>query len=258
LPFPDNDGLTGREVVAWYYNQNTRWHGGKNEAVLNIKKWPIEKNHGPFRAGMCVRDMEKGLFEGIQEHPWQNDTTVSKWFYQPDHPVRTVNSVVDMLVDIVSKNGNLLLNVPPRPDGSLDEAHKRHLVELGQWMKVNGEAIYATRPWEQYGEGPTAVAEGHFGDNKLGLTAKDIRFTRSKDGNTIYAILMDWPGNGAQVDIKALGSGNHDRKVSGVTLLGNDGPLKWTQGNDALGVQMPDARPCEHAYALKIVLKGDK
>jgi alpha-L-fucosidase len=207
---------------------------------------------------MCVRDMEQGLLDGIQEHPWQNDTTVSKWFYQPDHPVRTVNSVVDMLVDIVSKNGNLLLNVPPRADGSLDEAHKQHLVELGLWMKTNGEAIYATRPWKQYGEGPTAVAEGHFGDNKLGLTARDIRFTRSKDGNAVYAILMDWPGDGAKIDIKALGGANHDRKVRSVTLLGNDGPLKWTQGNDALHVQMPDARPCEHAYALKVVLKGNK
>ncbi|MHC4402359.1 MAG: alpha-L-fucosidase [Planctomycetota bacterium] len=97
LPFPDNDGLTGREVVAWYYNQNTRWHNGVNEAVLNIKKWPPETNHGPFRAGMCVRDMEKGLLDGIQEAPWQNDTTVSAWFYQQNKPVRSVNSVVDML-----------------------------------------------------------------------------------------------------------------------------------------------------------------
>ena len=252
LPFPDDDGLTGRKVVAWYYNQNAKWHGGKLEAVQNIKKWP--RGHGAFRAETCVRDMEKGLLGGIQEYPWQNDTTVSAWFYQPGKAVRSVNSVVDMLVDIVSKNGNLLLNIPPRPDGTLDDAHKRFLAELGKWMKVNGEAIYSTRPWKQYGEGPTAVKEGNFNDNKLGLTARDIRFTRSKDGKVVYAILMAWPGDGASVSIEALGLGNNKRVIRSVGLLGHEGDLKWSQSAKALTVDLPAARPCEHAYALKVVL----
>ena len=252
LPFPKDDGLVGRKVVAWYYNQNKQWHDGRLEAVMNVKKWPVAKNHGPFSADMCVRDMEKGLLGGIEEYPWQNDTTISSWFYQPTKPVRSVNSVVDMLIDIVAKNGNLLLNVPPRPDGTLDEAHKKHLVELGQWMKVNGEAIYATRPWKQYGEGPTTVTEGHFGDNKLGLTAKDLRFTRSKDGWIVYAILMDWPGGGAMVDIKAF-AGTDATEIRQVTLLGHDGPLKWTRNKEGLHVSMPRNKPCEHAFSIRIV-----
>jgi len=103
---------------------------------MNLKKLPVAKNHGPFRADMCVRDMEKGLLGGIEEYTWQNDTTVSSWFYQPTKQVRSVNSVVDMLINIVAKNGNLLLNVPPHPDGTLVEAHKKHLVELGRWMSL--------------------------------------------------------------------------------------------------------------------------
>lgn len=252
LPFPDDDGLPGREVAAWYYNQNRRWNGGRLEAVLNVKKWPLRKNHGPFRAGMCVRDMEKGLLEGIQPHPWQNDTTVSSWFHRPDEPVRPVNSTVDMLVDIVSKNGNLLLNIPPRADGTLDAAHREHLAGLGRWMKINGEALYATRPWKQFGEGPTAVLEGHMNDRQLGLGAEDIRFTSSKDGGTLYAIFMDWPGDDAEVVIRALGREGAGRAIKQVVLLGHDDTLDWHQGKMALQVRLPARSPCDHAVSLKV------
>ncbi len=255
LPFGDDYGLTGRKLVAWYYNQNMKWHDGKLEAVLNIKKW--NSGHGPFRDGMCVRDMEQGLLDGIQHNPWQNDTTVSKWFYQPEIPLRSVNSVVDMLIDIVSKNGNLLLNIPPKPDGTLDEPSKKFLKELGQWMKINSQAIYATRPWTTYGEGPTAIQGGAFGDHKLGLTAKDIRFTRSKDGKTVYALLMDWPGDAAVVGIESLGRNNHQRRIKSVHLMGHNGPLKWTQSSKVLTVHMPHTKPCNHAYALMIEVQNE-
>ena len=101
---------------------------------------------------------------------------------------------------------------------------------------------------------PTAVAEGHMNDNRLGLTGADIRFTRSKDDNTVFAILMDWPGDGQEVDIKALGSDNETRKIKTVTLLGHDGQLTWKQDKDALEVTLPNGKPCEHAFSLKIML----
>ena len=249
LPFPDDDGLAGRKLVAWYYNQNTQWHGGRLDAVLNIKKW--SSGHGPFHESICVRDMERGLLEGIQPDPWQNDTTISKWFYQPDESIRSVNSVVDMLVDIVSKNGNLLLNVPPKPDGTLDESSKKFLKELGAWTKINGESIYATRPWIIYGEGPTVTKGGHMGDNKLGLTAKDIRFTRSKDGTILYAILMDWPGN--EITIQSLSGALSGKKINSVSMLGVEGELAWMHDeNKGLTVTMPRSKPCEHAFSIRI------
>jgi len=250
LPFADDDGLTGRKLVAWYYNQNAQWHGGTLDAVLNIKKW--SSGHGPFHEGICVRDMERGLLEGIQPDPWQNDTTISKWFYQPDESVRSVNSVVDMLIDIVSKNGNLLLNVPPKPDGTLDESSKKFLKELGEWTKINGESIYATRPWIIYGEGPTVTKGGHMGDNKLSLTAKDIRFARSKDGTILYAILMDWPGN--EITIQSLGGALSGKKINSVSMLGVEGELAWSHDeNKGLTVTMPRNKPCEHAFSIRII-----
>jgi alpha-L-fucosidase len=250
LPFAADDGLTGREVVAWYYNQNMKWHGGKLDAVLNIKKW--SSGHGPFQDRICVRDMERGLLEGIQPLPWQNDTTISKWFYQPNAPVRSTNSIVDMLVDIVSKNGNLLLNVPPKPDGALDEQYRRLLRELGEWMKINGEAIYATRPWIVYGEGPTVIEGGHMGDNKLGFKAEDIRFTCSKNGTTVYVILMDWPGE--RIAIRSLGRPLSGVKIRSIHMLGTNCELRWTHDDkEGMTILLPQERPCKHAYSLKIV-----
>ena len=162
-----------------------------------------------------------------------------------------------MLVDIVSKNGNLLLNVPPRPDGTLDGAHQQHLVGLGKWMRINGEAIYSTRPWIIAEEGPTTTVGGHFSDGNLGLSAKDIRFTRSKDGKTLFAILMGWPGDGAAVTIRSLATTSTvskvgKAKIAVVSLLGHDGDLKWSRDAESLKVVMPQRRPCEHAFSIKI------
>lgn len=114
-------------------------------------------------------------------------------------------------------------------------------------------ALYATRPWRQYAEGPTTVAGGHFGDHKLSLTSKDVRFTRSKDGGIVYAILMDWPGDGVRVDIEALGNTDHRRSIEDVTLLGHKAPIEGAQEDGALGVMMPDEKPCDYAFALKVV-----
>jgi len=245
-------GEVGREMVAYYYNANTKWHNGNLEAVFNIKRWD-DGTHGDYREGMCVRDVERGVLSGITKNPWQTDTSIGPWYWMKNSRYKSVDSIVDSLVDIVSKNGNLLLNVPPRPDGTLDEQAEVILVELGKWMQVNGEAIYGTRPWKVFGEGPTSVEEGHFKEMKKPFTPQDFRFTAK--GNVVFAICMAWPGDGASVTIKALSEKDEPAGIRKVTLLGHAGRLKWSRDQEALTVRFPKARPCEHAFALKVNLK---
>ena len=167
---------------------------------MNLKSWP-DGSHGEYRDGMCVLDLERGLLSGIRELPWQNDTSIGDWFWTDPPRYRSVDSVIDMLVDIVSKNGNLLLNVPPKADGTLDAEAINMLREMGRWMDINSEAIYGSRPWVRFGEGPTITSEGNFNDSKVSFTAKDIRFTTK--GAILYAFVMDCPVNRV-VTIKSL------------------------------------------------------
>jgi len=164
-----------------------------------------------------------------------------------------------MLADIVSKNGNLMLNVPLRRDGTPDEDEVMIVSGIGAWLKVNGEAIYATRPWKVYGEGPstTLSEKGRFGGQsdtqKQPFTAQDIRFTQSKDGQTLYAIVLAFPDDG-QVTLKSLAenSAHWDCPVGGVRMLGVRGKLKYTRDGNGLTVTLPEKRPCDIAFALKI------
>ncbi len=184
-----------QKFAAFYYNRGAEW--GKGVAI-NYK-------YHAFPEGAAVFDVERGQLSGIRAQLWQNDTSVSKnsWGYIQNHDYKTVDSLVNDLVDIVSKNGALLLNVGPKPDGTIPEPEQQMLREIGQWLKVNGEAIYGTRPWHVFGEGPTEVQEGAFTDvNRAEFTGQDIRFTTK--GDTLYAIALAWPGE--QVTIKALGT----------------------------------------------------
>ncbi len=156
-----------------------------------------------------------------------------------------------MLVDIVSKNGNLLINVVQRPDGSLDPEVEQLLSQLADWIAVNGEAIYGTRPWTSYGEGPVRAQGGAFKEDSA-FTAEDVRFTTK--GGTLYAFSLGWPGKG--LTIRALGTAAG--RVSGVRLLGHDGRIEWTQDANGLKIAVPERRPCDHAVAFAIagVLPG--
>ena len=195
--------------------------------------------------------------------PWQTDTCIGSWHYKKEifdkHEYKSAASVVRMLADIVSKNGNLMLSVPLQRDGTPDTDEIGIVSEIGAWLKINGDAIYATRPWKAYGEGPsTAVVEkGRFGGlndvQKKPFTAEDIRFTQSKDGKKLFAIVLTVPTDG-EVTIKSLASNspNWPGEIGSVHELGKFWGLKFTRDENGLHVTLPAKQPSKIALALKI------
>jgi len=249
--YPFDTGATGRRLVSHYYNANSKWHGGRNDAAMCIKKWPPESGHGVFREGTCVQDIERGAADAMRELPWQTDTCIGGWYYHVGTKYKTPRQVVHMLIDIVSKNGNMLLNLPLHPNGSLDDEEIAFLKEMGKWMKVGGEGIYETRPWIAFGEGPTKPVGGHFKETAADFTAKDFRYT-SKGDQRMYAFFMKWPEDGRLVLTKLATSGDTSGTVEKVELLGHDGELRFEQNEKGLSVSLPNEKPCEHAWGLRI------
>jgi alpha-L-fucosidase len=256
LPF----GETGRRLLAHFYNQNQARHGGNLEAVYTLKDWRARPGHGDYVEGIGVQDVERGGLAAIKPLPWQTDTSIGDWFYNRNWKAkdtggmyRSAEWVIRTLVDVVSKNGNMLLNVVQRPDGSLDPEVERLLAEVGAWMKVNGEAIYATRPWGVFGEGAARTDAGHFKED-FGFSAADIRFTQSKDGRTVYAIALGWPAGGA-ITIRSLASpaSGGANRIERVELLGLGGPRVFVQTAEGLRVTLPGKPLSTIACAMRIV-----
>lgn len=223
-------GEVGLSIVAHLYNTSAKNHGGINQAVYTQK----DTNPDVYKIG--VLDIERGAAEDILLHPWQTDTCVGGWFYDVKAVYKTPQQVIEMLIDIVSKGGNLLLNIPQKPDGTLDGECLYILDEIAKWIKVNGEGIYATRPWIRYGEGPTKGQGGAFQEKKLEWTPDDFRFTQ-KDGK-IFAFQMKYPEDRRAI-IKSLGlsSGISVKKVK---LLGFEDELEFDQLENALVIKLPD------------------
>jgi alpha-L-fucosidase len=248
------DPSIGLGLAAHYYNSSIQWHG-KNEAVMNTKKLDPEQRKA------LVYDIERGKTQDIEPHPWQTDTCIGSWHYNrpifEKHRYKTAAQVIPMLVDIISKNGNLLLSIPVRGDGTIDSDEVKVLEEMAGWIAINGEAIYATRPWKVYGEGPsTAKQEANtFGGVKdVGskpFTSADIRFTSK--GEALYAFAMAWPVDG-KLTIHSLASGKG--QVQQVSLLGYDGKIDFKQTADGLEVILPAKAPCQYAFALKVAGTG--
>jgi alpha-L-fucosidase len=233
------------KLAAYYYNRMEEWG---RQGVLQYKD--------TFPDGVAVLDIERGKLDDIRPHYWQTDTSVSKrsWCYIQDDEFKSVTALVHDLVDIVSKNGNLLLNIGPRPDGTIPDEAAACLLGVGAWLDLNGEAIYETRHWERFGEGPTGNVVGHLSEqNNTAYTPQDIRYTRK--GNTLYAILLGWPGE--QARLTALGSGSSvpSDRILGIEMLGHPGKLRWRQDAAGLHVMLPEAPPCEHAQVLKLTLE---
>jgi alpha-L-fucosidase len=254
LPFHGVTDEVGLNLAAHFYN--TRLKKGRTEAVMN-GKWLKEDQ----RRAM-VYDIERGKAHDILPQTWQTDTCIGSWHYDRGiyerKDYKSAASVVRMLTDIVSKNGVLMLSVPLRRDGQPDEQEIEIVKEIGAWLKVNGEAIYATRPWKVYGEGPsTQVAEkGQFDGQKdvsdKPFTPEDIRFTQSKDGKTLYAIVLEIPKDG-KVTVKSLAAGSekYPGKIGSVRLVGG-GKLKFTRDASGLHVTLPEKFSGKTALALKI------
>lgn len=235
----------GRSMIAHLYNQDAARHHGLPEVIYTCK----QKSEGRW-----VEDLERGVMPGINPFPWQTDTSIGDWFYNRNWKFRPVSWNIHMLADIVSKNGNLLLNVVQRPDGSLDPEVEQMLREMADWISVNGEAIYGSRPWLVYGEGPVRTKGGHFKED-FSYTSKDIRFTTH--GATLYALALGWPEDGKLL-VRSLArkDGETGRQVTQVSLLGFPGRVEWRQSPEGLMVTVPFAQGKQYTCGLRIAGNG--
>lgn len=222
-----------RKFAAYYYNRADEWG---EEVVINYK-------HDSFAFGTAVADIERGQFADAKPYVWQSDTAVAKnsWCYTEGNDYKSPTQIICDLVDIVSKNGRLLLNIGPKADGTIPDEDRAILLEIGRWLKKNGEAIYGAKPWRTAAEGPTAIPEGQFADSDAKMfTAEDIRFTVN-NGN-IYAICLNMKGKDS-VCIKSLSETQDAHKpdfsgiIKSVEIVGDDSTLQWERDSEGLKIK---------------------
>lgn len=245
----------GLRIAAHLYNRSIKKHG-RLEAVLNGKILDEEQRK------CMVWDIERGQSNRIEPFVWQTDTCLGSWHYDRSifdrHHYKTAKTVVHTLADVVSKNGNLLLSVPVRGDGSIDSDEQQIVEEIGVWMEKNREGIFDTRPWKVFGEGPAIesaaplTAQGFNEGKGKPFGAEDIRFTL-KDG-ALYCIVLGWPESG-EVVIRSLArsKGLYAEEIRRVELLGSPEAPSFTLQEQGLMVKLPESRAGEYAFTLKVL-----
>jgi alpha-L-fucosidase len=246
----------GLRIAAHFYNSNMLRHGGNLEAVLNGKKLEEQQRK------CMVWDIERGQSNRIEPFVWQTDTCIGGWHYYKDvferHRYKSAKTVIQTLADIVSKNGNLLLSIPVRADGTIDSDEVKTVEGIADWMDVNRQCIFGTRPWKVFGEGPAIqsaapISNQGFNEGKgKPFTAEDVRFTQK--GDTLYAIVLGQPTE--PLKIKSLGKQSKllDKLIGSIQLLGTDEDVRWSQGDDALVIEPAKNKLSDVAVVFKIKL----
>lgn len=242
------DSLVAR-FLDFYFNKAA---AEGRAVVVTCKSDQIPMNIG-------VKDYERGRADKMMELPWLTDDAIgdNSWGYVEGLKLKTSDYIIHELIDIVSKNGNLLLNISPRYDGSIPEEQQIILREIGQWLGENGEAIYGTRPWKVFGEGPTQLKKGGSFVEKVDYTAEDIRYTRKSD--TVYAITLGWPGSGKRVTLRSfVETGIHASvDIKSVSLLGSADSIAWKWDKDGLVLTTPKEAPNKKAVVYRIITQRE-
>ncbi len=246
-------GQLGLNIVAHYYNSNMSWNGGEQQGVYTYKRSENKNPFNQYRPGAGTLDLERSVAPDISAEPFQTDTCLGQWQYYRDFRYRSAKELVHTLVDVVSKNGTMLLSVPQMPDGTLDSEEESILHDITTWMRINGEAIYYTRPWKKYGDGPAVVSK-HRITNPRGpgrpLAPEDIRYTAK--GDKVFVFCMGRQEKDIHLTSLGAAAGLWKGKISKVRLIGSQEQLIWSQEVNHLRIARPAFQPHEFAVVFEI------